>query len=202
MSLSHEPLPSTVIDADEILTKAALDFVESLHRAFEGRRQELLAKRDARQRSLDAGGLPSFRSDTVDIREANWQVAVAPDDLQDRRVEITGPVDRKMMINALNSGARVFMADLEDSLAPSWANVVAGQVNLRDAVRREMTFTDPVSGKSYALGERLATLKVRPRGWHLDERHVQVDGAPVSGALFDFGLHMFHNARELLARGS
>ncbi|MBA2665501.1 MAG: malate synthase A [Trueperaceae bacterium] len=202
MPLQHAPFATGSNAADVILTQEALDFVESLHHAFEGRRQELLARRDERQRSFDAGELPSFRSDTVGIRESNWQVAVTPADLQDRRVEITGPVDRKMMINALNSGARVFMADLEDSLAPSWGNVVAGQVNLRDAVRREMTFTDPASGKSYALGDRLATLKVRPRGWHLDERHVHVDGVPVSGSLFDFGLHLFHNAHELLARGS
>jgi malate synthase len=146
--------------------------------------------------------LLDFRDDGVDVRSSDWRVAPAPADLQDRRVEITGPLDRKMMINALNAGAKVFMADAEDALSPSWANVLAGQVNLRDAVRRELTFTDPASGKQYALGDDLATLIVRPRGWHLEERHVRVDGEPVSGALFDAGMHLFHNAAEALGRGS
>ncbi len=185
----------------EILTPEALDFVASLHREFDARRQELLQRRAERQRQLDAGELPDFLPETAHIRSADWRVAPAPPDLQDRRVEITGPVDRKMMINALNSGAKVFMADFEDALSPSWENVVQGQINLRDAVRRTITFEGP-DGRVYRLAERTATLLVRPRGWHLNERHVLVDGRPVSASLFDFGLYFFHNARELLDRGT
>ncbi|GBD17010.1 Malate synthase A [bacterium HR26] len=185
----------------EILTPEALDFVASLHREFDARRQELLRRRAERQRQLDAGELPDFLPETAHIRSADWRVAPAPPDLQDRRVEITGPVDRKMMINALNSGAKVFMADFEDALSPSWENVVQGQINLRDAVRRTIVFEGP-DGRVYRLAERTATLLVRPRGWHLNERHLLVDGRPVSASLFDFGLYFFHNARELLDRGT
>ena len=187
---------------EDILTPAALAFVADLHRELNPRRLGLLSEREARQRRFDAGELPDFLRETRHVRESEWQVAPAPADLNDRRVEITGPVDRKMMINALNSGANVFMADFEDSLSPSWHNVVAGQLNCRDAVRRTLAFEDAERGKSYALGETLATLVVRPRGWHLNEKHVLVDGEAVSASLFDFGLYMYHNARELLSRGS
>ena len=163
-------------------------------------RRELLAARAERQARLDAGERPDFLAETQDVREGDWRVAPAPADLQDRRVEITGPVDRKMMINALNSGARVFMADFEDASSPTWANVVEGQRNVRDAVRR--TIALETGEKSYRLNDEIATLVVRPRGWHLPERHVRVDGEPVSASLFDFGLCVFHNARELLERGT
>ncbi|HEY4301091.1 MAG TPA: malate synthase A [Candidatus Didemnitutus sp.] len=185
-----------------VLTPEAAAFLAGLFRQFEPVRQELLARRVARQRDLDAGRLPDFLIETASIREdKSWKVAPAPADLQDRRTEITGPVDRKMVINALNSGAKVFMADFEDATAPSWENLLDGHVNLRDAIRRTITFTSP-EGKNYKLNDRVATLLVRPRGWHLPEKHVRIDGRPVSGALFDFGLYFFHNARELLARGS
>jgi len=185
-----------------ILTDEALGFVASLERLFRGRRAELLALRRATQERLDAGERPGFLDQTKEVREADWRVAPIPADLSDRRVEITGPVDRKMIINALNSGANVFMADFEDSNAPSWANVIAGQVNLRDAVRREIEFDHPQTGKQYRLAQETATLVVRPRGWHLDEVHVTVDGEPVSAAIFDFALYFFHNAAELIARGT
>ena len=184
-----------------VLTREALAFVARLERELGARRRELLAARATREARLEAGEEPDFLAETARVRAGEWRVAQAPDDLQDRRVEITGPVDRKMMINALNSGARVFMADFEDSLSPTWANVVEGQANLMDAVRRTLTFEGP-DGKRYALNDRLATLVVRPRGWHLEEGHVTVDGAPVSASLFDFGLYFFHNARALLERGS
>ena len=187
---------------DEILTDDALAFVADLQRTFASRRHELLAARTDRQHRLDAGELPDFLDATAGVRDdASWRVATPPADLADRRCEITGPVDRKMMINALNSGARVFMADFEDSASPSWHNMIQGQVNLLDAVRRTIEFTNP-NGKHYALGDDTATLMVRPRGWHLDEAHVTVDGERVSGSLFDFGLYFFHNAAELLERGS
>ena len=202
MSLVHAPVPRSVPHPERVLTPDALAFVELLHATFEPRRQALLARRRERQQELDAGVLPDFRSDRPEVRDPHWRVAPAPADLNDRRVEITGPLDRKMMINALNSGARVFMADAEDAMSPSWANVVAGQANLQDAVRRTMTFTDPKSGRRYELAERLATLVVRPRGLHLPEKHVEVDGQAVSGSLFDAGMFLFHNAHELLARGS
>jgi malate synthase len=193
---------AAVPGSEVVLTEEALAFVGALQREFGGRRRELLDARAARQKRLDAGEMPDFLADTAaDVRAAEWQVAAAPADLDDRRVEITGPAEPKMMINALNSGARVFMADLEDSLSPTWANVVGGQAALRSAVRRQLTFESP-EGKSYRLGERLATLVVRPRGWHLEEAHVLVDGAPVSASLFDFGLYLFHNGRESLDRGS
>jgi malate synthase len=184
-----------------VLTQEALDFLADLHRRFNPRREELLRRRQERQARIEGGEIPGFLEATRLIRETEWRVADAPRDLQRRRVEITGPVERKMMINALNSGADVFMADFEDSLSPTWENVVEGQANLIDAVRRELSFTSP-EGKEYRLRDELATLVVRPRGWHLPERHVLVDGEPVSASLFDFGLFFFHNARELMERGS
>jgi malate synthase len=187
---------------DEILTPEALQFVAGLERAFRATRAELLACRRAIQRSLDEGALPDFLPTTRTIREARWRVAPAPADLVDRRVEITGPVDRKMIINALNSGANVFMADFEDSNAPTWDNVVDGQRHLRDAVLGTIAYVDPESGKEYRLGSRPATLVVRPRGWHLDERHLLVDGEPVSASIFDFALYLFHNAEALRVRGT
>ena len=186
----------------EILTPEAVAFVVGLQRTFNERRKELLEARAARQKRLDAGERPDFLKETKGIRESEWTVAPLPADLLDRRVEITGPVDRKMIINALNSGAKVFMADFEDSTTPTWDNVMEGQLNLRDAVRRTITFEDEKTGKSYKLIEKPAVLFVRARGWHLEERHVIVDGEPMSGSLFDFGLYAFHNAKELLARGS
>jgi malate synthase len=188
--------------AAEVLTQEALAFVADLHRRFDARRRELLAAREARQARFDAGELPDFLPETAAVRAGDWKVAPIPADLQDRRVEITGPVDRKMIINALNSGAKVFMADFEDATSPTWANVVEGQVNLKDRWAGELTHVDPNSGKSYRLGETPAVLIVRPRGWHLMERHMLVDGAPVAGGLFDFGLYAFHNARAAAARGS
>jgi malate synthase len=182
----------------EILTPQALAFVSKLARRFESRRRELLAARERRQAEFDTGKLPDFLPETAAIRESAWTIGSVPHDLQDRRVEITGPTDRKMVISALNSGANVFMADFEDSSAPTWKNMIEGQINLRDAVRRTIAFQSP-QGKSYALNETTATLLVRPRGWHLVERHVQVDGAPVSASIFDFALYFFHNAQALLA---
>ena len=175
----------------EILTPGALAFVAELHRRFDPERRRLLAARQERQERLDAGERPDFLAETREIRESDWQVAPAPADLQDRRVEITGPVDRKMVINALNSGARVFMADFEDANSPTWSNNLEGQINLRDAV--EGTIDYDTGEKHYELGEDPAVLVVRPRGWHLPERHVHVDGEAVSGSLFDFGLYVFHN---------
>jgi malate synthase len=186
---------------ETILTPAAMHFVAGLHRRFNDRRLSLLQKRDERQLRIDKGELPDFLSETRAIREADWRVAPIPHDLQDRRVEITGPVDRKMVINALNSGASTFMADFEDSHSPTWAATIAGQINLMDAVRGVISFTSP-EGKAYRLNPQTAVLIVRPRGWHLDEKHVRIAGRPVSGAIFDFGLFLYHNARELLARGS
>jgi malate synthase len=185
---------------DEVLSGEALALVARLHRELSPRRLELLARREERQAELDAGGRPDFLSETREIREGDWRVTEAPVDLRDRRVEITGPVERKMMINALNSGAHVFMADFEDACSPTWENVVEGQRNVRDAVRR--TISLDAGGKPYRLNEETATLVVRPRGWHLPERHVLVDGEPVSASLFDFGLCLFHNAREQLERGT
>jgi malate synthase len=188
-------------DQSEILTPQALDFIGALSRTFDTRRRELLDLRNRRQAEFDGGRLPDFLPETASIRESSWTVAPIPGDLLDRRVEITGPVDRKMIINAMNSGASVFMADFEDSNSPTWNNVVDGQVNLRDAVRREIRYVSP-EGKLYELIERPATLFVRPRGWHLEEGHTLVDGKPVSASLFDFGLYFFHNAAELMARGT
>jgi malate synthase len=183
-----------------ILTPEALAFLAELHRRFEAPRQQRLAARRERQARFDAGALPDFLPETRAIRDADWTVAPVPPALQDRRVEITGPVDRKMIINALNSGAKVFMADFEDSTSPTWTNQVEGQLNLRDAVAGRIEYTSP-EGKHYALRHPHAVLLVRPRGWHLPEKHVLVDGAPMSGSLFDFGLFAFHNAAALAARG-
>ena len=185
---------------DTILTPSALAFVAKLHRELNPTRLQLLERRRVRQAELDAGALPRFLPETRGVRDADWRVAPVPADLQDRRVEITGPTERKMMINALNSGARVFMADFEDALSPTWGNVVDGQRNLADAVRR--TIELETQDKTYRLEEETAVLVVRPRGWHLLERHLLVDGEPVSASLFDFGLAFFHNAEELLERGS
>ena len=186
----------------EVLTDEALDLVVKLHRALDGRRTELLAKRQERQADIDAGRLPDFLPETKSIREGDWVCAPIPDDLQDRRVEITGPVDRKMVINALNSGAKMFMADFEDSNSPTWSNCLNGQVNLRDANRGTITFEHPTKDKTYRLNDETATLLVRPRGWHLVEKHVTVDGQPVSAGLFDFAVYMANNAKHLLANGS
>jgi malate synthase len=191
----------TASHVGEVLTADALAFVASLHRAFDARRRELLAARADRQRRFDAGELPAFPAETADIREDSaWRVATAPPDLDDRRVEITGPAEPKMMINALNSGARVFMCDFEDALSPTWENVTTGLWAVGEAVRRRLALR--TDDKAYALGPDIATLVLRPRGWHLDEAHVLVDGSPISAALFDFGIAFFHNARELIARGS
>ena len=202
-SLPHGvALSSRAAQHGSILTEEALAFLARLHRRFEGRRQELLTARLRRQARLDAGERPDFLSHTARVRAGDWKVAPVPHDLRDRRVEITGPVDRKMVINALNAGANVYMADFEDSSAPSWDNLLDGQRNLYDAIRRQIDFVHPETGKEYRLAERTATLVVRPRGWHLPETHLSVDGQAVSGALFDFGLYLFHNAHELLARGT
>jgi malate synthase len=187
-------------DDAHILTDEALAFVAALEGEFGARRRELLARRAERRAALAAGGSLGFLAETAPLRAADWRVAEAPDDLRDRRVEITGPAERKMLINALNSGARVFMADLEDALSPTWSNVVGGQADLLRAVRRELDFTSP-EGKRYALDAQTGTLVVRPRGWHLEERHMTLDGSPVSASLFDFGLHLFHAGRAAIERG-
>jgi malate synthase len=201
--------PTTVVGVEllapasvaEVLTPEATKFAASLHNAFDGRRKELLQRRVERQAELDAGALLGFLPETKKIRESAWKVAAVPEDLQNRRVEITGPVERKMMINALNSGASVFMADFEDANSPTWENVIKGQVNLRDAIERTLEFKSP-EGKVYSLNPTIATLVVRPRGWHLEEKHFLVDGEPISAALFDFGIYFFHNAQRLLEKGS
>jgi malate synthase len=187
---------------DKVLSPEALDFVVELERRFGPERRRLLARRAELQQKLDQGWRPDFLPETRKVRDSDWTVAPIPKDLLDRRVEITGPVDRKMVINALNCGANVYMADFEDASTPTWDNLIEGQMNLIDAVRRSITFEDPASRKRYALNPKTATLLVRPRGWHLPEAHVLVDGEPMSGALFDFGLFFFHNAKELLKRGS
>ncbi len=187
---------------DEILSPEALSFVAGLERAFGDERRTLLDRRRDIQARLDHGAKPDFLAGTADIRTGDWSVAPVPADLQDRRVEITGPVDRKMVINALNSGANVFMADFEDSLAPTWFNLIDGQINLRDAVARTITYDDPQKGKHYELGESPAVLLVRPRGWHLEEVNITVDGRPASAALVDFGLYLFHNASALQDSGT
>ncbi|NMM47563.1 malate synthase A [Marinigracilibium pacificum] len=186
---------------DKILTPEAVEFIAILHAKFNGTRKKLLAEREIIQRAINAGNFPSFRDETKDIREGDWQISGVPDDLQDRRTEITGPTNRKMVINALNSGAKVFMADFEDANSPSWENTLDGQVNLYDANRNQIDFTAE-NGKSYKLNESHATLKVRARGWHLDEKHVLIHGEPVSASIFDFGLYFFHNAKYLLENGS
>src|SRR5215831_13694899 len=177
---------STVSGTETVMTPDALRFIAKLHRAFEPRRQELLARRIARQAGFDAGKLPDFLSETSQVRSSNWTIAPQPKDMLDRRVEITGPTDRKMVINALNSGASTFMADFEDANCPTWHNMIDGQVNLRDAVRRTINFEQ--GGKRYRLNDKTVVLIPRPRGWHLDEKHVRVDGEPISGSLFDFAL--------------
>jgi malate synthase len=186
----------------KVLTPEAIDFVVELEREFRAERRRLLVRRGEIQRRLDAGWKPDFLPETKEIRDGDWRVAPIPSDLQDRRVEITGPTDRKMVINALNCGANVFMADFEDANTPTWDNLIEGQVNLSEAVRRAIAFDDPQTGRHYALNSNTAVLFVRPRGWHLPEKHVLVDGEPMSGALFDFGLFFFHNAKELTARGT
>jgi len=188
-------------EGEDILTPAALAFVAELAQRFAPRVATLLEARAQRQQRLDAGEMPDFLAATLAVRESDWRVAPIPADLLDRRVEITGPTDRKMIVNALNSGARVFMADCEDSMAPSWDNVIGGQANLRDAVARRIDFTSP-EGKRYALKEQVAVLFVRPRGWHLPEKHLLLEGMPIPGALLDFGLYLFHNHAELAARGT
>ena len=185
----------------EILTPEAVAFAAKLQRAFGERRAKLLARRAQRQAELDAGKLPEFLPETHAIREGDWMCAPVPADIVDRRVEITGPVDRKMIVNALNSGASVFMADFEDANTPKWDNNLQGHLNLRDAIRRKVDFTTP-EGKQYRLNEKTAALFVRPRGWHLPEKHVTVDGTPISGGIFDFALYFFHNAKALVANGS
>ena len=201
-SASHLEITAPVSGAQwEILSKDALNFIARLAAEFEPRRRELLDRRRARQHEIDAGRFPDFLSATASIREKEWTVAPIPRDLQDRRVEITGPVDRKMVINALNSGANVFMADFEDANSPTWMNNIDGQMNVRDAVRRAIEYQSP-EGKQYRLNEKIATLLVRPRGWHLNEKHVLQGGRPISASIFDFGLYFFHNARELMKRGT
>jgi malate synthase len=184
-----------------ILTPEALQFIGKLHREFNRTRLQLLKNRTIRQTNINSGELPDFLTATKSIRESNWSIGPIPDDLRDRRVEITGPVSRKMVINALNSGAKTFMADFEDSSTPTWDNMLEGQINLRDAVNRTIRFDDS-GGKQYALKKDIATLMVRPRGWHLVEKNILIDNEPVSGSLFDFGLYFFHNARTLLDRGT
>jgi malate synthase len=197
VSISGEIQPQFL----EILTPEALDFITLLQRTFNARRKELLAKRTERQKDFDAGKMPDFLPETAFVRSGDWKVAPIPADLQNRRIEITGPVERKMIINALNSGANIFMADFEDANSPTWFNAIQGQINLRDAIRRQIDFTSP-EGKEYKLNAQVATLLVRPRGWHLLEKHITVDGEAMSGSLCDFGLYFFHNAKELLSRGS
>jgi malate synthase len=190
--------PSTVAGAGEVLTEAALDFLAELHERFDSRRLRLLEARAERQDRFDSGELPDFPAETADIREAEWTVGSIPPDLQDRRVEITGPTNAKMLINALNSGAQAFMADFEDATSPVWDELVQGQVNLRNYWSGRLDYTDPDSGKHYAVGENPAVLMVRPRGWHLPEDHVTVGGEVVSGALFDFAIYLWNNARAAL----
>jgi malate synthase len=194
--------PSGVERAPEVLTPEALELLQKLHRRFEPRRRALLAARQQRQAAFDAGEWPEFLPASVDVRGAEWYIAPVPGDLMDRRVEITGPPDRKMIINALNAPVRAFMADFEDSCSPTWENLIRGQVNLADAVRRTISYEDAATGKVYRLAERTATLIVRPRGWHLPEKHVRINGEMVSGALFDFALFLANNHKALAWRGT
>jgi malate synthase len=214
MSNTHQPIVSSAADTGvtltspaiagqrSVLTTEVLGLLAMLHRNFEARRQELLRRRARRQAEVDAGALPGFLTETASVRGGDWRIGSVPVDLEDRRVEITGPVDRKMIINALNAPANCFMADFEDSTSPTWANIVNGQINLRDAVARSISLADPESGKQYRLGTRLATLIVRPRGWHLPEKHVRVDGAPVSGSIFDFAVYLANNHEQLRRNGT
>ncbi|MCB1767896.1 MAG: malate synthase A, partial [Candidatus Competibacteraceae bacterium] len=192
----------TASHPDPIITPQAMRLVTELQQRFNPRRLELLAARQKRQAAIDAGALPDFLPDTAAIRNADWRIAPVPADLQDRRVEITGPVERKMMINALNSAALAFMADCEDSCAPTWDNIVQGQQNLKDAVDRTISYIDPVSQKHYRLNDRTATLIVRPRGWHLVEKHICIDGQPVSASLFDFAVYLANNHESLARHGT
>ena len=185
----------------EILTPEAQQLLVELHRKFNGTRLDLLKRREDVQAEIDKGNFPDFDPDTKAIREGDWTVAELPEALLDRRTEITGPVDRKMVINALNSGAKMFMADFEDASTPSWANMMSGQINMRDANAGTIAFHDPNKGKDYKLKDDIATLLVRPRGWHLVEKHVLVDGEPISGSIFDFALYMVHNAKQTLDNG-
>jgi malate synthase len=194
--------PSAIGGAGEVLTESALDFLAELHERFDARRRDLLEAREERQERFDSGELPDFPAETRDVREAEWTVGSIPRDLLDRRVEITGPTNAKMLINALNSGAQAYMADFEDATSPTWDELVQGQVNLRDYWLGRLDYTDPDSGRRYEVGENPAVLMVRPRGWHLPEDHVTVHGEPVAGALFDFALYIWHNARPALTRGS
>ena len=194
--------PSEVSGAAEVLTEAVLDFLAELHERFDQRRRDLLDARAERQRRFDAGELPDFPAETQDIRDGDWTVGGIPADLQDRRVEITGPTNAKMIINALNSGARVFMADFEDATSPVWDELIQGQVNLRNYWLGRLDHVDPDTLKQYRIGDNPAVLMVRPRGWHLLEEHVAVDGEPVAGGLFDFALYVWHNARPALGKGS
>ncbi len=208
MSVHSTTTSGVTIDAprhpgqDQVLTPEAIHFLAELQRRFNARRLELLAARYERQKRLDAGEKPDFLPETTQIRESEWTVAPIPADLQDRRIEITGPTDRKMIINALNSGSSVFMADFEDANTPTWGNLIEGQINLTDAIARKITYSDPASGKQYKLNQKTAVLFLRPRGWHLDEEHIVIDGKPMSGSLFDFGLYFFRNAKALLASGT
>ena len=181
----------------KILTQEALEFFVKLERKFRDQRQLLLKKRVETESKIDNGTFPDFLPETETVRNSDWKVNPVLEDLQDRRVEITGPVDRKMIINALNSGVKVFMADIEDSNSPTWENIIQGQINLRDAVNKTITFHNPIKDKTYQLNEDVATLMVRPRGWHLEEKHVLVDGIPASAGIFDFAIYFFHNAKTL-----
>ena len=188
--------------SDEILTKEALNFISVLESKFKDRRKDLLNDRKSKQSLIDNGQFPDFLSETKKIRESSWQVNPIPIDLKDRRVEITGPVDRKMIINALNSGVKVFMADFEDSNSPTWSNIINGQINLFDANKGTINFTNPKNGKYYSLNDQIATLMVRLRGWHLNEKNALLDGEPISASIFDFGLYFFHNAKNLMDKGT
>jgi malate synthase len=202
LSRPAEVTEAVVGRAAEVLTPDALAFLAELHRRFDARRRELLAARQVRQQRFDAGESPDFLAETKAIRDGDWRVAPIPADLLDRRVEITGPTDRKMVINALNSGAKVFMADFEDANSPTWANLIEGQVNLKDRWAGDLSHFDPANGKSYALKDKPAVLMVRPRGWHLPEKHVVVDGEVMSGSLVDFGLYFFTNAKAIGRSGA
>ncbi|HHI89135.1 MAG TPA: malate synthase A, partial [Hellea balneolensis] len=186
---------------ETILTPDALLFLADLERRFGRARRNMLEYRQDRQERFDYGELPDFLPETAHIRNAMWEVAPIPPALRDRRVEITGPVDRKMMINALNSGAKMFMADFEDANSPSWANIIEGQINMYDFARDQLSYTDTARGKDYKLNDEIATMLVRPRGWHLEEAHITVDGRPMSASLCDFGLHIFHNGKILAEKG-
>ncbi|WP_321488564.1 malate synthase A [uncultured Hyphomonas sp.] len=201
LEAGHVEIRKQVEGIDRVLTEGALEFLVRLERRFGAKRRELLTARQARQARFDAGELPDFLPETKTVRDRAWEVDPIPAVLRDRRVEITGPVDRKMMINALNSGAKMFMADFEDASSPTFANMIDGQVNMQDYARNQLAYTDAKSGKSYALGEETAVMIVRPRGWHMEEAHLLVDGQPISASLFDFGLHIFHNGEKLHEAG-